>query len=117
MDWLTNTLAIAGVTLVFLAVLLWSSAHRLGAGRPLQGPVRSVDLATADPEGWLRDQRPRWLDAGIEAGAPMVRGTDVAVVLGFRGQRWELTLGPTGARLRGPDGEAADALLALLLAR
>jgi len=123
MDWVLQTLAIAGVTVALLGGFLLLSARGLGAGRPLEGASRALTLSAHPGEGAeqaLRRWRRPWFDRGVEASALMDRGTHTIVVLGFRGRRWELMLATDDAaaqaRLTGPEGTDADDLLEILSA-
>lgn len=114
MDWVLQVLAVAGITMVVLALLLMSAAGTLRAdARPSSEPLAVRVGSGSPPEVLARLRRPLF-EAGVEVGADMPRGASTAITLGWRTSRWRLEVGPEGAVLQGPDGVDGAELIALI---
>ena len=114
MDWIVQTLAVAGFTILVLGIVLVSTARQLRDGSRPSGrrhPVRGLDLPADEA---LRQVREPLFDQGVEVGHPTEDGDLTVVALGWQGQRWRLELGEMGAVLVGPEGELGEEMVAMI---
>lgn len=115
-DWIVQTLAVAGLTVLVIGGVLVATARTLQQGAGPAGRRRDLPELAGEPEAVLHALRRPLFDADVEVGAPTERAGRPEVVLGWRGQRYRLSLAASGAELVGPEGPDADALVEQLLA-
>jgi hypothetical protein len=118
MDWIVQTLAVAGFTILVLGITLFATVSRLRGESQVSGRHRPLPGVEGDPETLLAALRPRLFEQGVDVGHPAARGDRLEVTLGFRGQRWRLELHPEhGGVLVGPDGPDGELLAGLITGR